>query len=63
MPISPLNDGQHEAVITRNCSILVSAPAGSGKTKILVNRILALIEEENYNVDELLVLTFTNAAV
>ena len=62
MPISPLNDGQHEAVITRNCSILVSAPAGSGKTKILVNRILALIEEENYNVDELLVLTFTNAA-
>ena len=62
MPISPLNDGQYEAVITRNCSILVSAPAGSGKTKILVNRILALIEEENYNVDELLVLTFTNAA-
>ena len=47
MPISPLNDGQYEAVITRNCSILVSAPAGSGKTKILVNRILALIEEEN----------------
>lgn len=37
MPISPLNDGQYEAVITRNCSILVSAPAGSGKTKILVN--------------------------
>ena len=62
MPINSLNDGQYEAVITRNCSILVSAPAGSGKTKILVNRIMALIEEEFYNVDELLVLTFTNAA-
>lgn len=62
MPINPLNDGQFEAVNTRNCSILVSAPAGSGKTKILVNRIMALIEEENYHVNELLVLTFTNAA-
>lgn len=62
MPINSLNDGQFEAVVTRGCSILVSAPAGSGKTKILVNRIMALIEEDNYNVDELLVLTFTNAA-
>lgn len=62
MPINSLNDGQYEAVITRNCSILVSAPAGSGKTKILVNRIMSLIEEDAYNVDELLVLTFTNAA-
>lgn len=62
MAINPLNEGQEEAVITRNCSILVSAPAGSGKTKILVNRIMALIEEDNYNVDQLLVLTFTNAA-
>ncbi len=62
MPINSLNDGQFEAVVTRNCSILVSAPAGSGKTKILVNRIMALIEEEHYNVDQLLVLTFTNAA-
>lgn len=62
MPINSLNDGQFEAVVTRGCSILVSAPAGSGKTKILVNRIMALIEEDNYNVDQLLVLTFTNAA-
>ena len=62
MAINPLNEGQEEAVITRNCSILVSAPAGSGKTKILVNRIMALIEEDNYNVDQLFVLTFTNAA-
>ncbi len=62
MPINSLNDGQYEAVVTRGCSILVSAPAGSGKTKILVNRIMALIEDDGYNVDQLLVLTFTNAA-
>ena len=62
MPINPLNSGQEEAVTSRGCSILVSAPAGSGKTKILVNRIMALIEEDGYNVDQLLVLTFTNAA-
>ena len=51
MPINSLNDGQYEAVVTRGCSILVSAPAGSGKTKILVNRIMALIEDDGYNVD------------
>ena len=62
MPVSSLNSGQQEAVETRNCSILVSAPAGSGKTKILVNRIMSLIEDDGYNVDSLLVLTFTNAA-
>ena len=50
MPISPLNDGQYEAVITRNCSILVSAPAGSGKTKILVNRILAPVSYTHLDV-------------
>ena len=55
MPINSLNDGQYEAVVTRGCSILVSAPAGSGKTKILVNRIMALIEDDGYNVDQLLV--------
>ncbi|MFV0394006.1 MAG: UvrD-helicase domain-containing protein [Coprobacillaceae bacterium] len=61
MQISPLNEAQQEAVERRGCSILVSAPAGSGKTKILVSRILSLLEE-GYHVDELLVLTFTNAA-
>lgn len=60
--INSLNDSQYEAVYARNCSILVSAPAGSGKTKILVNRIMSLLELDYYNVDELLVLTFTKAA-
>lgn len=57
-----LNDEQNLAVYSRGHSILVSAPAGSGKTKILVNRILSLIEDDHINVNELLVLTFTKAA-
>lgn len=57
-----LNDEQNLAVYSRGSSILVSAPAGSGKTKILVNRMMSLIEDDLYNVNELLVLTFTKAA-
>lgn len=57
-----LNDEQNLAVYSRGSSILVSAPAGSGKTKILVNRIMSLIEDDHINVDQLLVLTFTKAA-
>lgn len=59
--VSSLNEGQERAVYTRGKDILVSAPAGSGKTKILVSRILELIKE-GANVDQLLVLTFTQAA-
>ena len=57
-----LNDEQNLAVYSRGCSILVSASAGSGKTKILVNRMMSLIEDDHVNVDSLLVLTFTKAA-
>ncbi len=57
-----LNDEQNLAVYSRGSSILVSAPAGSGKTKILVNRMMSLIEDDHFNVDSLLVLTFTKAA-
>ena len=60
--MNPLNDEQLQAISLRGASILVSAPAGSGKTKILVERILSLIKTEGYFIDELLVLTFTEAA-
>ncbi len=60
--ILQVNDEQLDAIISRDCSILVSAPAGSGKTKILVSRILSLLQDDFYHIDELLVLTFTNAA-
>lgn len=53
---------QAEAIETRNKNILVAAAAGSGKTAVLVERILRLILEEHVNVDQLLVVTFTKAA-
>lgn len=55
------NEGQLKAIHQRDASILVSAPAGSGKTKILVSRIIELLKE-GYNIDEFLVVTFTEAA-
>lgn len=57
----PFNEGQLKAIQQRNASILVSAPAGSGKTKILVSRIIELIKE-GYQIFDFLVLTFTEAA-
>ena len=53
---------QIQAIETLDKSVLVSAAAGSGKTAILVERILRIILEGKANVDELLVVTFTNAA-
>ena len=45
-------------------NILVSAAAGSGKTAVLVERVITLLTDEkrNVNADELLIVTFTNAA-
>ena len=49
------------AMSERGKNILVSAGAGSGKTAVLTERIVRLIEE-GHNIKSLLVLTFTNAA-
>lgn len=55
---------QKRVIDTRNSNILVSAAAGSGKTAVLVARILDLIENPNdqMDIDELLIVTFTRAA-
>ncbi|WP_283679973.1 helicase-exonuclease AddAB subunit AddA [Lentilactobacillus sp. Marseille-Q4993] len=54
---------QEKAITERpQGNILVSASAGSGKTRVLVDRIINLIGNHNVNVDQLLVVTFTNAA-
>ena len=55
---------QQKVIDLRKKNILVSAAAGSGKTAVLVERILGLIlEEENpVDIDRLLIVTFTNAA-
>lgn len=55
---------QEMAVRTRNQDILVSAGAGAGKTRVLVNRMVEMLldEEHPLSADEFLVMTFTNAA-
>ncbi len=56
---------QQAAIDTRDKTLLVSAAAGSGKTATLTQRIIAsLLDEENpADISELLIVTFTNAAV
>lgn len=53
---------QKQAIESRNCNLLVSAAAGSGKTAVLVQRILSLVIKDQIDVDQMLVVTFTNAA-
>ncbi|MCM8709677.1 helicase-exonuclease AddAB subunit AddA [Clostridium sp. SYSU_GA19001] len=55
---------QELAIMTRHCNLLVAAAAGSGKTAVLVERIIRIItnEENPVDIDRLLVVTFTNAA-
>ena len=57
-----INLDQQKAIYTKNKNILVSAPAGSGKTKILVNRMMEHLLNDGYSVDDFLVVTFTAAA-
>lgn len=53
-------DEQYEAIHFSGSDILISAAAGSGKTTVLVERIIQNIVGGRYSVDELLVSTFTN---
>ena len=50
--------------VSRKSSLLVSAAAGSGKTRVLTQRLLAYVtdEEEPYDINEFLVITYTRAA-
>ena len=52
---------QEQAIYEKNTNILVAAAAGSGKTAVLVERIINKIINENIDIDKLLVVTFTNA--
>ena len=58
----PWTKEQQSAIDARNHTILVSAAAGSGKTAVLVERILRLIREKHLNIDRMLVVTYTHAA-
>ena len=56
--------GQREVIDFRGGNLLVSAAAGSGKTAVLVERIVEMVTDKDHPVDldNLLVMTFTNAA-
>lgn len=59
-----LTPQQLEAVTNRGGKLLVSAAAGSGKTKVLVDRLLGYLTDpiDPANIDEFLIITFTKAA-
>ena len=58
----PLTPQQETAVYNRGGSLLVSAAAGSGKTKVLVERLFSYMEQEGCQVDDFLIITYTKAA-
>ena len=53
---------QRRAIETRGANILLSAAAGSGKTTVLVERVLELISSGESHIDRMLIVTFTRAA-
>lgn len=54
---------QARAINDRDKDILVSASAGSGKTAVLVDRVIKLLKENRHlNIDEMLLVTFTKEA-
>ena len=55
---------QEDAIYTKDCNLLVAAAAGSGKTAVLVQRIIekTMDMDNPIDIDKLLVVTFTNAA-
>ncbi len=53
---------EQQQAIDEKGEILVAAAAGSGKTSVLVERAIKKIIDEKINIDEILIVTFTNAA-
>ena len=62
--MAAFTDAQTDAINAQGGSVLVSAAAGSGKTTVLIERIIRMItrRENPIDVDRLLIVTFTRAA-
>ncbi len=55
-------DDQKKAIESRGKNIIVSAAAGSGKTRVLVDRVISLMLEEKIPIKNMIIVTFTNKA-
>ncbi len=60
--LSSLNEKQKESVLYFDSPLLITAGAGSGKTKVLTHKIAFLIQEKGIKPENILALTFTNKA-
>lgn len=60
--ISKFNSAQKKAITAGNGPVLIIAGAGSGKTSVLTQRIMYLIEERNIKPNNVIAVTFTNKA-
>ncbi|GKS80923.1 ATP-dependent helicase/nuclease subunit A [Ligilactobacillus pabuli] len=54
--------GQYKAINHRGHDVLVAASAGSGKTKVLIERVLKQVVEQHVDLSSMLIVTFTEAA-
>ena len=62
MSTTQLTEQQRAAVEDRGGNLLVSAAAGSGKTRVLVERLFRYVAEERCHLDDFLIITYTRAA-
>lgn len=53
---------QQQAITTLHCNVSVSAGAGSGKTRVLVERFLHILEDPKADAGRILAITFTRKA-
>ena len=60
--LKDLNQEQQRAVLQTDGSIIILAGAGSGKTRVLIYKVMYLINEKNVNPLDILMVTFTNKA-